>query len=118
MPHSAERYLFDIQSACIRIGTYIAGLQFETYTNVNQVRDSVERCIGIIGEALRQALHHHPEMAPLFPEARAVIGMRNILSHEYGEVNDAMVWLTAREHVPQLLARVSEELERRKREND
>jgi uncharacterized protein with HEPN domain len=102
MPHEPERYLYDIQSACSRIDIYIAGLSFDTYERVDQLRDSVERCIEIIGEAVRQATHYHPELVALFPDAHAIIGMRNILSHAYGEVNDAIVWSAAKDRIPEI----------------
>ena len=84
MPHEAERYLFDIQSACIRIETYVAGLNFDIYQRADQVRDSVERCIEIIGESVRKVILYHPDLSVLFPDAHAIVGMRNILSHAYG----------------------------------
>jgi uncharacterized protein with HEPN domain len=118
MPHEAERYLFDIQSACVRIEIYTAGLDLEIYQRTDQVRDSVERGMEIIGEAVRKVILYHPDLSALFPDAHAIVGMRNILSHAYGEVNDAVVWSTTQERVPELLVRVTRELELRKRTSE
>ena len=113
MPHNAERYLLDIQSACQRIETYATGLQLESYTRNLQARDAIERCLEIVGEALRQGIRHNPELAKVFPDATGIIGLRNILAHEYGEVDDDRVWFVVQGKIPALLAIASEELERR-----
>ncbi len=105
MQHDAERYLFDIRSACIRIDNYTVGLNFDIY----QRADQVERCLEITGEAVHRATKYHPDLVQIFPDAHAIIGMRNILSHEYGEVNDAKVWSTVQERLPELLVRVTKE---------
>ncbi len=89
MPLEAGRDLYDTR---IRIGTCVVGLSFETYARVDRIRDSVERCVEIISEAVRQATSYLSDLVALFPDAHAIIGMRNIVSHAYGEVNDAIVW--------------------------
>ncbi len=55
----------------------------------------------IIGEAVRAVdpafRNQHPEV----PWAD-IIGMRNILVHDYGRVNLEIVWEAVRQHVPKL----------------
>lgn len=118
MPRDQSRYLHDIQSACIRIQNYTAGFGFSSYENIDQVRDSVERCFEIIGEAVRQMIRHYPDMVAFFPDASSMIGLRNILAHEYGEVEDERVWWVVENKVPELLLRVTQELNRRKKEQN
>lgn len=116
MPRNAERYLFDIVEACTRIGLYTAGSTFDGYNSTPQMRDAVERCLEIVGEAIRQVLQQHAELSPLFPEAREIVGLRNILAHEYGDVDDERVWLVAVGKIPELLSRAVAELDRREAE--
>ncbi len=64
---------------------------------------AVERCIEIIGEAARR-------LSPAFREGRAdvpwrsIIGARNILAHEYGDVSQERIWALAQREIPALLA--------------
>ncbi len=116
MPRDAERYLYDVVDACNRVLEYTAGFTLEVYSKDRLTRDAVERCLEIVGEALRQALQHHPSLAPLFPEAREIIGLRNILAHEYGDVEDDRVWLVVIGRVPELQSRAAAELRRREAE--
>ena len=37
---------------------------------------------------------------------REIIGLRNILIHDYGEVNYARIWGTIREDLPDLIAQI------------
>lgn len=113
MPHEAERYLYDIFDACSRIVSYAAGLTLDTYRNDPKTRDAVERCLEIVGEALRQLLQQHPSLSNLFPEANQAIGLRNILAHGYGDIEDERVCLVVTLKVPDLLSRTAAELERR-----
>jgi uncharacterized protein with HEPN domain len=40
----------------------------------------------------------HPEIP-----WRQIIGQRNVLIHEYGEVKQERIWKTVRENIPQLI---------------
>ena len=70
------------------------------------------RCVEVIGEA---ATRLGPEFYQAHPEVpwRLVVGMRNRLVHGYDEVDDARLWQTASEDLPELsrqIARVQEAL--------
>ena len=66
------------------------------------LRYAVERQVLVIGEAaarvsedLRQA---HPEIP-----WKSIIGQRNVLAHEYGEILVERVWLVAKDRMPELI---------------
>lgn len=65
------------------------------------LRSAVERQIEIIGEAARRVSDDfrvaHPEIA-----WRPIIAQRHILAHEYGEIEDDLIWRVATIHVPEL----------------
>jgi uncharacterized protein with HEPN domain len=59
----------------------------------------------IIGEAVRAidpALKQKYAAVPW----RQIAGMRNILVHDYFQINQAIVWETVENHVPQLKAQI------------
>ncbi len=66
------------------------------------IQSAVERQLEIIGEAARRITpefqHSHPEIP-----WRGIIGLRNILAHEYGEVRLDRVWQIASTRIPELV---------------
>lgn len=64
---------------------------------------ALERVLELIGEAARR-------IAPVFQAAhpeirwRRIIGQRNILAHEYGRIDPKLLYRTAREDMPSLIA--------------
>jgi uncharacterized protein with HEPN domain len=118
MPHSEEKYLHDIVDACNRIDTYTVGLSFDGFSSALIVFDAVARCLEWIGESVRQLTKHYPSTSHLFPDAAAMIGLRNILAHDYGEVDEARVWWVVQNKVPELQVRIEAELTLRKERKD
>ena len=49
----------------------------------------------------------HPEI-----EWRSIIGLRNVLAHEYGVIDQARLYRTGTESVPRLIAALEKILER------
>ena len=63
------------------------------------------RCVGVIGEA---AARLGPQFYAEHPEVpwRLVVGMRNRLVHGYHDVDDAKLWQTASEDLPELYRQI------------
>ncbi len=70
------------------------------------VRLAVERNLTIIGEAVNRLRRYDPAMAFRLTGLSQIVGMRNILSHEYGSIDYETIWRTTQTSVPQLLAEV------------
>ena len=64
---------------------------------------SLVRCVEILGEA---AARTTPELRRAHPEIQwqNIIGMRNRLIHAYHDVNLGILWKTATEELPDLIA--------------
>ena len=62
-------------------------------------QDAVLRCFEIIGE---EASRLSPETQASFPNLpfRSMRGMRNIIAHDYGDVDIDQVWKTATTDLP------------------
>ncbi|MBE3581981.1 MAG: DUF86 domain-containing protein [Thermoanaerobacteraceae bacterium] len=84
-----------------RIEDYVKGVTRDEFFEDFQLQDAVIRRLEVIGEAARQlsadlkARHHN------IPWAH-VIGMRNILIHEYFGVDLGLVWATVHKDLPVL----------------
>ena len=95
--------LWDMLDSAILIRTYLAAVDRNVFLDDSEKQDAVLRRFEIIGEA---ASHLSPESQTLFPGIpfRAMRGMRNIIAHDYGEVDLELVWQTAVADLPRLIA--------------
>ena len=73
------------------------------------VRSAAERQLEIIGEAAGKLSEQLHERRPTLPisEARA---MRNVIAHEYGDMDYDLLWHTMSASVPQFAASLGEDL--------
>jgi uncharacterized protein with HEPN domain len=71
-------YLWDMLDAARAIESFIAGVRAEDYARNRQLQFAVERALEIIGQ-------------------------RNVLAHEYGEIRQERIWLVATRHIPELI---------------
>ena len=94
-------YLRDMMDACERIKRFIANHSLTDYQQNDLLRSADERQIEIIGEAARRVSDEFRRSHPEIPW-RPFIAQRHILAHEYGEVEDVLIWRVATVHVPAL----------------
>ncbi len=77
-------------------------MTFQEYKECLKTRAAVERTVGIIGEAAGRVSEafraEHPEVP-----WRAMIGQRNVLVHDYGQIVHERLWLVVTEHIPELI---------------
>ncbi len=95
-------YLWDMREEARQIGTFLKDIPYAKFVTNNMVRYAVERSLMIIGEA---ANHVSEEFQEAHPEIawRQIIGQRNVLAHEYGEIKVDRIWAAAMNSVPILL---------------
>lgn len=91
MSRDYRLYLDDILDAINQINEYVAGYDKESFSKDRKTIDAVIRNLEIIGEA---AGHLPEEIRNLTPhiEWRKIVGLRNILIHEYFGINVHIVW--------------------------
>lgn len=83
--------LWDMLDAARTAVEFTGGLRFEEFLKDRKTRNAVERNLEIIGEAARCV---SPETCKAFPEIpwRSMVGLRNVLAHEYGEIRYEILW--------------------------
>lgn len=93
--------LRDILEAAKLIASYVADATDAAFRADRQKQDAVIRRIEIIGEA---AAHLTEETRQAIPELpfRKMRGMRNIVAHDYANVDLKIVWEVATVQVPQI----------------
>ncbi|MBN2659295.1 MAG: DUF86 domain-containing protein, partial [Spirochaetales bacterium] len=84
------------------IQSFTNGIGFNAFENDKKTRYAVERQLLVIGEA---ANHISTETQESFEQIpwRDIIGLRNIIAHEYGEIISKRIWNVAKDHIPQLI---------------
>lgn len=96
-------YLWDMLDAANAISAFVAGRTFYEFQEDRMLRNAVERNMEIIGEAANRISGNFQKSNPEIPW-RNIIGQRNILIHEYGEVKNERIWVVATERIPELVA--------------
>jgi len=76
-------------------------MTYEEFERDLKTRRAVEREIEIIGEAARGVSDHLRRATPQVPW-RPIIAQRNILAHDYGEIQEELIWRVATVHLPDL----------------
>ena len=95
--------LHDILEATRLIAAYVKDTTVASFHVDMQKQDAVIRRIEIIGEAaahLSEATRHEIPELPF----RRMRGMRNIVAHDYANVDVRIVWEVATVHVPEVCA--------------
>lgn len=88
----ARKYLYDMQEAAKLVSQFTSGKALEDYEQNPMLRLAVERAFAIIGEALVQLARVDEKLACRISEFRSIIAFRNVLTHEYAQVDNRLVW--------------------------
>jgi uncharacterized protein with HEPN domain len=94
--------LWDMREAVREISEFMQDAEFVHFSSNKMLRYAVERQLIVLGEAAKKVSEEfrqaHPEIA-----WRGLVGQRNVLAHEYGEILIERIWLVATEKIPALL---------------
>lgn len=98
-------YFIDIAEAAKLALSYVSNMTLEQFLEDIQCQDSVIRRLEIIGEAARRISEESRRTYPDLPW-KEMTGMRNLLIHDYDEVDMYLVWQTVQKDLPDLLSRI------------
>ena len=95
-------HLWDMLGAAREARAIVEGVPLDRFLGDSLRRRALERLLEILGEAARR-------VTPAFRAAntgidwRSLIGQRNILAHEYGRINQRLLYDAASERLPALI---------------
>jgi len=96
-----KQRLLHILEAISEIESYIANSSFETFLENSMMRFASIKQIEIIGEAANY-ISEETKIKFNKTEWRQLIGMRNILIHEYFGVDNHLIWQVITDDIPEL----------------
>mgnify|MGYP000966580103 CR=1 FL=1 len=96
-------YLWDALQAARAARSFTMNAEYSCFVDDTMRRSAVERQLEILGEALNRVRRSDPEVSARIPEIAQIIGMRNIIVHEYGNIDHRLVWEAATKRVPNLI---------------
>lgn len=98
-------YIWDIVTHARELRGHVAGVSRERYLGSLGLQRTVERVVEIIGEAAR---HVSPAFRAQHPDVswQAITAQRHVLAHDYGRIDQELLWNVATLRVPELLARI------------
>ena len=94
-------YLWDRLDAARKILDFTQGVTFEEYSANPMLSFAVERAVEIIGEAANRVSLGFQQAHPEIPWRR-IVAQRNVLAHEYGDIEHALIWDLVQKHIPKL----------------
>ena len=97
--------LLDILQAARLALTYVSGKTEAAFVGDTQCQDAVIRRLEIIGEAARRLSEQTRGSLPTLPW-NLMVGMRNLMIHEYDDVDLGVVWHTVQDDLPGLVVAI------------
>ncbi|CUS03026.2 conserved protein of unknown function [Candidatus Promineifilum breve] len=101
MTRSYVDFLRDILNAIQDAQSFVKGIDLEDFLANKEKQYAVIRALEIIGEAAAQIPQEVRARYPK-PPWREMVGMRNIVIHNYFGVDETVVWRTVQEDLPSL----------------
>ncbi len=107
--HRDPAHLWDMLEAASAIVAFTENVTLEAFTapgkESDMMRLAVERKLEILGEAAHRVSERFRNEHSELPWSE-MIGLRNVISHQYDKVDVEQIFRIAREHIPQLAGRL------------
>jgi len=99
-----------IQDAILEIVSYTTNISFEEFKSNSMIMFASIKQLEIIGEAANNITEHFQKIYNEI-EWRTIIGLRNLLVHEYFGIDEEIVWGIIKKDIPKLQEEVKRILE-------
>jgi uncharacterized protein with HEPN domain len=97
--------LFDMLEAAEKVQRFLKNKTFEDFLKDDMLRAAVERNLEIIGEAARRLSEEFKREYAEIPW-RKIIAQRNVLIHEYDDIDYKEIWEVATIHLLRLIEQI------------
>jgi len=93
--------LKDILKEIDNISKFTEGINYENFVSDEMRYYATIRCLELIGESIRQLSEEFKKANPEI-EWRKIVDLRNILIHEYFEIEPEIIWDVIKNEIPNL----------------
>lgn len=107
-------YLWDMLDAARNTRELTRGRSFDRMMKDLRTRLALERSMELIGEAARRVSEKFRGEHGEIPW-KGIIGLRNVIAHEYGELDPNRLYTVARDGVPELIRGLEKIVGKKKR---
>lgn len=104
-PSRDAAWLLDMLNAAKAVASFVEGRTYAEYESDLLLRSAVERQVEIVGEAARGISSSFKAAHPEIPW-RPIMAQRHRLAHEYGEIDNQIIWRVATVHIPALIGQI------------
>ena len=94
--------LWDMLDGARAVVEFTKGMEFSEFLKDRKTRNAVERNLEIIGEAARRISQQTRDRHPDIPW-QSIVGLRNILIHEFDEIRHEKIWQVCQSRLPELI---------------
>ena len=105
-----DAYLWDMLDAAREARGLVSGLGYDELMSQRLVRLALERVLEIMGEAARNVSPRRRDRHATIPWW-GIIGLRNAIAHEYGEIDYGRIYRVSTKGVPRLISVLEKILE-------
>src|SRR5215213_6586592 len=98
-------HLWDMGEALRRLARHLAGRTEGDLSHDEMLQDAVLRQLTVLGEAAWRVEQPFRDLHPGIPW-KSIVGLRNVVTHQYDRVNLDQLWIVATENAPRLLRQV------------
>jgi len=95
-------FLIDIIDCILDINEFTDGIRFHEFEKDKMRKLAVERQLEIIGQAANKISKDTQDILENIPWGN-IIGLRNKLAHDYGEILAERIWIISRNSIQELL---------------
>jgi uncharacterized protein with HEPN domain len=95
-------YLWDMLQAAKEVESMLEGYDLSAFLADRVMVRAIERSVEILGDSARRVSSTYRKDHTEIPW-REIIGQRNILAHEYGQIDHELLYKTATEDIPDLI---------------
>lgn len=101
-------YIEQMEEAAQQATDFVVGLDKAKFLIDTKSQMAVSMALVILGEGVARILKLHPHIADDHPEIpwMKIKSMRNLVAHDYFELEFEVVWKTVNEDLPQLLSQL------------
>ncbi len=103
MRREAGAHLWDAAEAARLVREFASGKTESEFNSDLIVRSAIERQMEILGEAFKRLRRDDADTAARVPGLDRIVGMRNVLAHEYGDIDYEILWRATTTEIPTLI---------------